>query len=74
MTIQDYGVTYDELEPHYDTFEYLCGTSGTAGNLRGQIRKVAIHSRGRARGLIPLRRRSKALATRCSPRRRGAWL
>ncbi|MGA8380339.1 MAG: hypothetical protein WB710_04325 [Stellaceae bacterium] len=36
MTIQDWGVTYDELEPHYDTFEYLCGTSGTAGNLKGQ--------------------------------------
>jgi gluconate 2-dehydrogenase alpha chain len=36
MTIQDWGVTYDELEPHYDQFEYLCGTSGKAGNLRGQ--------------------------------------
>src|SRR5580658_4444030 len=37
MTIQDWGVTYDELEPHYDRFEYLCGTSGTAGNLKGEI-------------------------------------
>src|SRR5450755_4192474 len=37
LAIQDWGVTYDELEPHYDRFEYLCGTSGTAGNLRGQI-------------------------------------
>jgi gluconate 2-dehydrogenase alpha chain len=37
MTIQDWGVTYDELEPHYDRFEYLCGTSGTAGNLQGKI-------------------------------------
>ena len=37
MTIQDWGVTYDDLEPHYDQFEYLCGTSGTAGNLKGQI-------------------------------------
>jgi gluconate 2-dehydrogenase alpha chain len=36
MTIQDWGVTYEELEPHYDTFEYLCGTSGIAGNLNGQ--------------------------------------
>jgi len=36
MTIQDWGVTYDELEPHYDRFEYLCGTSGTAGNLKGE--------------------------------------
>jgi len=39
MTIQDWGVTYDELEPHYDAFEYLCGTCGTAGNLRGQIQQ-----------------------------------
>ena len=37
MTIQDWGIRYDELEPHYDRFEYLCGTSGTAGNLNGTI-------------------------------------
>ena len=37
MTIQDWGLTYDELEPHYDRFEYLCGTAGTAGNLKGTI-------------------------------------
>ena len=36
MTIQDWGVTYDELEPHYERFEKLCGTSGKAGNLRGR--------------------------------------
>ena len=37
MTIQDWGITYDDLEPHYDKFEYLCGTSGKAGNIKGQI-------------------------------------
>lgn len=37
LTVQDWGVTYDELEPYYDTFDKLCGTSGKAGNLRGQI-------------------------------------
>jgi gluconate 2-dehydrogenase alpha chain len=37
MTIQDWGVTYDELEPYYDKFEYLCGIAGQAGNLKGQI-------------------------------------
>lgn len=37
MTIQDWGVTYDELEPYYSKFEYVCGTSGAAGNLRGEI-------------------------------------
>ena len=39
MTIQDWGVTYDDLEPHYDRFEYLCGTSGTAGNIKGEIQE-----------------------------------
>jgi len=37
MTIQDWGVTYDELEPYYDKWEYLCGISGKAGNLNGLI-------------------------------------
>jgi gluconate 2-dehydrogenase alpha chain len=38
MQIQDYGVTYDELEPYLEQFEYLCGTSGRAGNLNGEIK------------------------------------
>ncbi len=37
MTIQDWPVSYDELEPHYDRFEYLCGISGQAGNVGGKI-------------------------------------
>ena len=37
MTIEDYPVSYDELEPYYDRFEKLCGISGKAGNLRGQV-------------------------------------
>ena len=36
LAIQDWGVTYDELEPHYDRFEYLLGVSGKAGNIKGQ--------------------------------------
>jgi gluconate 2-dehydrogenase alpha chain len=36
-TLQDWGVTYDELEPHFDRFEYLYGVSGKAGNLQGKI-------------------------------------
>jgi gluconate 2-dehydrogenase alpha chain len=39
MTVQDYPITWDEIEPHYDTFERLCGTSGKAGNLNGQIQE-----------------------------------
>ncbi|MFC4526225.1 GMC family oxidoreductase [Dyella halodurans] len=38
MQIQDYGVSYDELEPFFDQFEYVCGTSGRAGNLNGEIK------------------------------------
>src|ERR1700677_943646 len=37
VAIQDWGVTYDDLEPHYDRFEYLLGTSGKAGNIKGKI-------------------------------------
>jgi len=37
MTIQDYPVSFEELEPHFDHFEKVCGVSGTAGNLRGQL-------------------------------------
>lgn len=37
MTIQDYGVTYEELEPYFTHFEEVCGTSGKAGNINGQM-------------------------------------
>jgi len=36
MSIQDFPVTYEELEPHFDRFEYVCGTSGKAGVINGQ--------------------------------------
>jgi len=36
-TSQDWGVTYDELEPHFDRFEHLYGICGKAGNLKGKI-------------------------------------
>jgi len=37
MQLQDWGITYDELEPHFDRFEYACGTSGKAGNIQGRL-------------------------------------
>jgi gluconate 2-dehydrogenase alpha chain len=37
LTVQDWGITYDELEPYYNQFDRLCGTSGKAGNLNGKI-------------------------------------
>jgi gluconate 2-dehydrogenase alpha chain len=36
-SIQDWGLTYDELEPYYTRLDALIGTCGKAGNLRGTI-------------------------------------
>jgi len=36
VTVQDWGVSATDLEPYFDRFEYLLGTSGKAGNLKGQ--------------------------------------
>ena len=36
MSIADYPITYEDLEPHFDHFEYVCGTSGKAGVLNGK--------------------------------------
>jgi gluconate 2-dehydrogenase alpha chain len=36
LAVQDWGVTYDELEPLYWKSEQLMGISGQAGNLRGK--------------------------------------
>jgi gluconate 2-dehydrogenase alpha chain len=35
LSLQDWGVSYEELEPFYDKFEYLAGVSGKAGNING---------------------------------------
>lgn len=59
MTIQDWGVSYEELEPYYDRFEYLCGISGNAGNIQGALQPHGNSFEGaRARGypLPPLER------------------
>jgi gluconate 2-dehydrogenase alpha chain len=37
MTIQDWGISYDELEPYYEKFERVAAVSGKAGNLQGKI-------------------------------------
>ena len=37
MTIQDWGITYDELEPYFDRFEYMAGIAGKAGNIKGRL-------------------------------------
>ncbi|GKX63513.1 Gluconate 2-dehydrogenase flavoprotein precursor [Pragia fontium] len=37
MTIQDFGVSYEELEPFFDKAEKVFGTSGTAWSIKGQV-------------------------------------
>lgn len=37
MLLQDWGITYEELRPYYLEFEKLCGISGAAGNIEGEI-------------------------------------
>lgn len=37
MTIQEFGITYDELEPYFDFAEKVFGTSGTAWSVEGQV-------------------------------------
>lgn len=37
MTIQDFGVSYDELEPFFDKAEKVFGTSGTAWTVNGKV-------------------------------------
>ena len=36
-TLEDWPITYDELEPYYDIIEWEVGISGKAGNIQGQI-------------------------------------
>src|SRR5947209_1297552 len=37
LSVQDWGVTYDQLEPYYDRGERTLGVSGKAGNLSGKL-------------------------------------
>ncbi|AOZ08351.1 GMC family oxidoreductase [Cupriavidus malaysiensis] len=53
MTIQDFGVGYDELEPHFDFAEKVFGTSGKAGNLNGHIQPGGNPKEGRRTSEYP---------------------
>jgi gluconate 2-dehydrogenase alpha chain len=43
LQLQDWGVSWSEIEPSFDQFEYLCGVSGKAGNIKGQIQPGGQH-------------------------------
>ena len=51
MTIQDWGITYAELEPYYDKFEYTAAVSGKAGNIKrpDPARRQSVRGAARAR-------------------------
>jgi len=38
-TVEDWPISYDELEPYYDIAEIEVGVSGKAGNIKGKIDK-----------------------------------
>lgn len=39
LQLQDWGITYDDLEPDYDRWERISGIAGKAGNIKGEISK-----------------------------------
>ena len=59
MTVQDWGVTYDELEPFYDKFEYLCGIAARPATCNGQIQDGGNPFEGAARARVSRIRRSR---------------
>jgi len=74
MQLQDWGITYDELEPYYDRFEYLCGISGQAGNIGGVTQPGDNPFEGpRQRGypLPPLKRSAATVAFDAAAREVG---
>jgi gluconate 2-dehydrogenase alpha chain len=46
MTIQDYGIAFEELEPWFDHFEKVNGVTGVAGNLKGALQDGGNHYEG----------------------------
>lgn len=36
-TLEDWPLTYQELEPYYDNVEYAIGVAGKGGNIRGKV-------------------------------------
>lgn len=55
MTIQDFGVSYEELEPFFDYAEKVFGTSGQAWTVKGQLV-------GQGKGVTLTRRTARTLS------------
>ena len=57
-TVEDWPISYEDLEPYYDYVEYAVGVSGQAGNVKGSINPMGnIYEGERARDypMPPLR-------------------
>ena len=55
MQLQDWGVSYEELEPYFDRFEQVAGIAGQAGQpQRRRSSRAATRSRGRGRTIFPM--------------------
>ena len=72
LQLQDWGVTFDEIEHCFDRFEYLCGTSGKAGVITapgagGAVTRTSCLAQPPD---IPIRPLEGPIALRCSKRRR----
>ena len=53
-TVEDWPLTYDELEPYYDAVEYEIGVSGKAGNIQGEINPLGNVFEGPRRREYPM--------------------
>ena len=74
MTIQDFGVTYDELEPYFDKAEKVFGTSGTAWSIKGSAKARAVTALRRiAPTTSRCRRRKTPIPRSCLKRPRARW-
>lgn len=58
-TVEDWPISYDDLEPYYDKVEYAIGVAGKAGNIQGRVDErgnVFEGPRAREYPMPPLRR------------------
>src|SRR5581483_3479908 len=53
-TLEDWPLTFDELEPYYDLVEYQIGVSGKAGNIQGKIEPAGNVFEGARRREYPM--------------------
>lgn len=60
----DWGITYEDLEPHYEAFERMAGVGGIAGNLDGQIQPGGNPFEGPRSAEFPVPPVTEAVASR----------